>query len=148
MTPDLDDLDHRLIDLLKVNARLPAIRLAQALGCSRATVRTRLRALEDSGVITGYTVSVSRPTPRSSIRALLMVALDSKAETRVTRALAGFHQITRLYSISGRYDLCALLSTDSTEELDRSLDRVRALDGVLETFSTIILSTRLSRPEE
>lgn len=148
MSPLLDDLDHRLLDLLKVNARLPAIKLAQALGCSRATVRARLRALERDGVITGYTISVARPTPRRSIRALLMVAVDSKSEEAVTRALGRFHEISRLYSVSGRFDLCALLATESTEELDRLLDRVRALRGVLDTFSTVILSIRLARPEE
>ena len=148
MAHRLDDLDHRLLDLLRVNARLPAVHLARALGCSRTTVRARLSALERGGVITGYTVSISHPTPRRCIRALLMVAVESRAEATVTDALTGMHEISRLYSVSGRFDLCALLSTDSTEELDRLLDRVRAVDGVSETFSTVILSTRLSRPEE
>jgi DNA-binding Lrp family transcriptional regulator len=52
-----------------------------------------------------------------------------------------------LFSVSGRYDLCAMLSTDSTEELDSVIDRFRAIKGVVETFSTIMLSTKLDRPD-
>jgi DNA-binding Lrp family transcriptional regulator len=52
-----------------------------------------------------------------------------------------------LYSVSGRYDLCAMLSTESTHELDTVIDRIRTVKGVLDTFSTILLSTKLERPE-
>ena len=48
MARTLDNLDHRLIELLKVNARLPMVTLAKALGCARSTVQLRLQALEDS----------------------------------------------------------------------------------------------------
>jgi DNA-binding Lrp family transcriptional regulator len=61
MSQTLDPLDHKLIALLKVNARLPVARLARALGCARSTVQLRLKALEDGGEITGYTVSLARP---------------------------------------------------------------------------------------
>ena len=53
MSAPLDTLDRQLIDLLKVNARLPIVKLAKALGCARSTAQLRLKALEDSGVITG-----------------------------------------------------------------------------------------------
>jgi len=39
----MDDLDRQLIELLKVNARLPVVKIAQALGCARSTVQLRLR---------------------------------------------------------------------------------------------------------
>ncbi|MCX7257815.1 MAG: Lrp/AsnC family transcriptional regulator, partial [Polaromonas sp.] len=58
MSTPLGPLDHQLIQLLKVNARLPIVQLARALGCARSTAQLRLKALEDSGVITGYTVGL------------------------------------------------------------------------------------------
>ncbi len=147
MPATLDALDHHLIDLLKVNARLPVVRLAKALGCSRSTVQLRLKALEDGGVITGYTVGVAKPSGTSSIRAMVLISIESKNEPEVVRALARRHEITKLYSVSGRYDLCALLSTESTHELDAVIDRMRAIKGVIDTFSTILLATKLERPE-
>ena len=59
MITPLDPLDRQLIELLKVNARLPMVKLAKALGCARSTAQLRLKALEDAGVITGYTVGVT-----------------------------------------------------------------------------------------
>jgi DNA-binding Lrp family transcriptional regulator len=147
MSVSLDPRDRQLLELLKVNARLPVVRLAKALGCSRSTVQLRLKALEDGGVITGYTVGVTRAQPSLGIRAMVLISMESKNEPEVVRALAKRHEITKLYSVSGRYDLCAMLSTESTHELDAVIDRIRAIKGVVDTFSTILLSTKLERPE-
>lgn len=147
MTTSLDALDRQLIDLLKVNARLPIVKLAKALGCARSTAQLRLKALEDSGVITGYTVGVTVARATSSIRAMVLISIESKNEPEVMRALAKRHEIIKLYTVSGRYDLCAMLSTESTHELDAVIDKIRMIKGVVDTFSTILLSTKLDRPD-
>jgi DNA-binding Lrp family transcriptional regulator len=143
----LDPLDHQLIQLLKVNARLPMVQLAKALGCARSTAQLRLKALEDSGVITGYTVGLKVARASASISAMVLISIESKNEPEVVRALTRRHEITKLFSVSGRYDLCAMLSTESTHELDAVIDKIRAIKGVVDTFSTILLSTKLDRPE-
>ncbi len=147
MSAPLDTLDRQLIDLLKVNARLPIVKLAKALGCARSTAQLRLKALEDSGVITGYTVDVTVNKSRSNIRAMVLISIDTKQEPDIMRALAKRHEIIKLYTVSGRYDLCAMLSTESTHELDAAIDKMRMIKGVVDTFSTILLSTKLDRPE-
>lgn len=146
-TTPLDALDRQLIALLKVNARLPMVKLAQALGCARSTAQMRLKALEDAGVITGYTVGVAVARAAASIRAMVLISIESKQETEVVRALTQRHEITKLYTVSGRYDLCAMLDTESTQELDTVIDKIRVIKGVVDTFSTILLSTKLDRPE-
>ena len=147
MARTLDNLDQQLIELLKVNARLPVVTLAKSLGCARSTVQLRLKALEDSGVISGYPVSVKKRQKDSSIRAMVLISSDSKTEFDVIKGLTRRHEIVKLYSISGRYDLCAILTTESTQELDAIIDKIRAIKGVVDTFSTIVLSTKLDRPE-
>lgn len=141
-----DALDQQLIALLKVNARLPVVKLAQALGCARSTVQLRLKALEAAGTITGYTVSVARDRPAPQIRAIVLVSIDSRHEPEIIKALKRRHEIEKVYSVSGRYDLCAMLSAETTHELDQAIDRMRAIKGVNETFSTILLATKLDRP--
>ena len=69
MPTALDPLDRQLIALLKVNARLPIVKLAKALGCARSTAQLRLKALEDTGVITGYTVAETATRAAAGIRA-------------------------------------------------------------------------------
>jgi len=143
----LDAVDHQLIELLKVNGRLPMVNIAKALGCARSTAQLRLKALEDAGVITGYTVGLSSTRAVNVIRAMVLISMESKNEPDVVRALALRHEITKLYSVSGRYDLCAMLMTESTQELDAVIDKIRVVKGVIDTFSTILLSTKLDRPE-
>lgn len=147
MSLPLDPLDRHLIELLKVNARLPMVKLAKALGCARSTAQLRLKALEDAGVISGYTVGVTVARSVSGIRAMVLISIESKNETEVVRALSRRHEITKLYTVSGRYDLCAMLATESTQELDAVIDKIRVIKGVVDTFSTILLSTKLDRPE-
>ena len=103
--------------------------------------------MEAAGVITGYTVSVSSTRGPHAIRAMVLISIESRHEPTVVRELAKRHEITKLYSVSGRYDMCAMVVTDSTQELDAVIDRIRNVQGVLDTFSTIMLSTRLDRPE-
>jgi DNA-binding Lrp family transcriptional regulator len=144
---NLDALDHQLIELLKVNARLPMVNIAKALGCARSTAQMRLKTLENSGAITGYTVGVGNTRAANVIRAMVLISMESKNEPDVVRALTKRHEITKLYSVSGRYDLCAMLMTESTQELDAVIDKIRVIKGVVDTFSTILLSTKLDRPE-
>ena len=147
MAAPLDTLDQQLIALLKVNARLPVVKLAQSLGCARSTVQLRLKALEDSGAIAGYTVATARAKPQARIRAIVLIAIDPRHEPDIVKALTKRHEIDQIHTVSGRYDLCAMLGTESTDELDAVIDRIRALKGVNETQSTILLTCKLDRPE-
>ncbi|TXT38050.1 MAG: transcriptional regulator AsnC family [Comamonadaceae bacterium] len=142
----MDDLDKKLIDLLKVNARLPVVKLAQALGCARSTVLLRMKALEQGGIISGYTISVAQPTP-AGVQALVLIATDSSSEASIIQALSRRHEVTKVYSVNGRYDLCAQVHTDSLEEFDAVINRLRGIKGVTDTMSTMILSTKLDRPD-
>lgn len=143
----LDPFDKKLIELLRVNARLPVVKLAQALGCARSTVVLRLKALENSGVISGYTIATAVPPGNAGIRAMVLISTDSESAANVLKALTRRHEIHKIFSVSGRFDLCAMLTTESTEELDSLIDRIRGIKGVKDTFSTILLSSKLDRPE-
>jgi DNA-binding Lrp family transcriptional regulator len=142
----VDTLDQKLIALLKVNARLPVVKIAKALGCARSTVQLRLKALEESGAITGYTVSLARRRA-DGVNALVLITVASQSEPDVVHTLSRRHEVSKLYSVSGRYDLCAMVHADTTEELEQVINRVRAVKGVTDTLTTMLLSTKVDRPE-
>ena len=142
----MDTLDKDLIALLKVNARLPVVKMAKALGCARSTVQLRLQALEDSGAITGYTVSLAK-SRASGVNALVLITVESQSEPDVVLTLSRRHEVSKLYSVSGRYDLCAMVHAETTEDLERVINRVRAIKGVTDTLTTMLLSTKVDRPE-
>ena len=142
----MDSLDQQLLALLRQDARASVATLAHKLGVSRGTVNNRITKMEDAGIITGYTVSLAANDRSRVIQAMVLIAIESKSEPQVVKALSQRHEIDKLYSVSGKYDLCAMVSTDSTHELDNLLDRMREVKGVQETFSTLLLATKIDRP--
>ena len=141
---DLDDLDRRLIALLRTDARLPVAKLAARLGVSRATVGARMARLETAGVIGGYTVALRTQVPAESVRAVMMVAVDGKNAEGVIRRLAGFPEIRALYTTNGRWDVVAEIETGTLVAFDELLREIRQIDGIATTETSILLAARKS----
>ena len=138
---DIDPLDHRLIALLRQDARLPAAVLAQKLGVSRGTVTNRLRRLEDGGVIVGYAVQL-RPEARSDeIRAWMGILVEGNQTRTVIASLLGEPGVAALHDTNGRWDLLAELRAASMAELSQVLERIRLLKGIRSTETSIHLAT-------
>jgi DNA-binding Lrp family transcriptional regulator len=142
----LDDIDEKLIGLLRANARLPAAALARELGISRPAVHERIKKLETGGVIQGYTI-VAAKRPTNALRAHVLVGLDPKLHDRAIAALRAFRAIRRLHTVSGDFDLLLELSAATSEELDDVLTRVGHVAGVKHTKTSVLLSTRLDRDD-
>lgn len=143
--PVLDETDRALLALLRENARLPAADLARRLGIARTTVQSRLQRLERSGAVVGYTVVVPDEAEATLVRAHVMVIAAPKQGAAITAALRRIPEVRTLLSVSGPYDLIAVVAAGSIGELDALIDRIGALDGVERTTSAIVLSTRIQR---
>jgi DNA-binding Lrp family transcriptional regulator len=141
----LGDKDRQLLSLLSENARMPTAMIARRLGLSRTTVQTKIERLERDGVITGYGVRLSDDFERGIVRAHLLITLAPKALGRVTPALEAIREVQTLHSVSGSFDLIAIVAAASISELDLIIDRIGEIDGVERTLSSIILSTRIDR---
>ena len=137
----LDNTDHQLIALLRDNARLPVSTLAQTLRVSRGTVVNRLRKLETSGVISGYTVRLKPAAEAHRIRAWMGIEIAGNTTEGVRKALRGEPAVHTLHSTNGRWDFVAELRADTLEAFDRALGRIRAIDGIESTETSILLST-------
>ncbi len=141
----LDDTDRALLALLRDNARLPTSELARRLKLSRTTVQSRLARLERERVVAGYTVTVDDEAEAALVRAHVMITLEPRKAAPIESALRRIDEVRTLHSVSGPYDLIAVVAAPSIGELDRLIDRIGALDGVERTTSAIVLSTRIQR---
>ncbi len=141
----LSDTDQKLIDLLQANARLPISDIARKLGVSRTTVQARLDRLEDGGVIKGYTLRLADEKLQNKIRALVTIKVETGKAIGVISQLKKMVEVDTLHSVSGRYDFVAVISGDTPEGVDQTLDKFWEIDGVLNTESALILSTKLDR---
>ena len=137
----MDDTDHRLIALLRQDARLPLAALAAKLGVSRGTVANRLRRLEDDGVVVGYTVRLRPEAEPERIRAWMGVLVEGNTTREVIAALLGEPGIAALHDTNGRWDLLAELRAGSMAELSQVLERVRLIRGIRHTETSILLAS-------
>jgi DNA-binding Lrp family transcriptional regulator len=141
----LDDTDRALLARLRDNARATTAELARQLGIARTTVQSRLARLERERVIAGYTVVVPDEAEAALVRAHVFITARPKAGAGIEAALRKIAEVRTLLSVSGPFDLIAVLAAGSIGELDRLIDRIGALDGVERTTSAIVLSTRIHR---
>jgi DNA-binding Lrp family transcriptional regulator len=139
---NMDDLDRRLIALLRHDARLPVASLAADLGVSRATVKARIDRLVDTGVIQGFTVRLRSAEAGGRVRAIMMIEVEGHRTDAIIRRLHGFPEVRRLHSTNGRWDVVAELETDTLEAFDRLLSSVRTMDGIASSETSILLSAR------
>jgi DNA-binding Lrp family transcriptional regulator len=142
---DLDPTDRQLLALLRENARRSTAELARSLGLSRTTVQSRIERLERQRVIAGYTVKVDDAIEAALVRAHIMITVGPKQTGAIEAALRGIAAVRCLLSVSGPYDLLAVVAAPSIAQLDALIDRIGGLDGVERTTSAIVLSTRFDR---
>ena len=137
----LDDTDRQLIALLRRDARLPLATLADKLGVSRGTVSNRLRKLEDAQVIVGYTVQLKPEAEPDRIRAWMWVLVDGNQARAVIASLLGEPGVASLHDTNGRWDLLAEFRSANLQELAEVLERVRLINGIASTETSILLQS-------
>jgi DNA-binding Lrp family transcriptional regulator len=137
----VDTTDRKLLSLLRENARTPVASMAKQLGVSRGTVQNRLARLEKDGTVLGYTVRLRSAADDQTIRALMTVAVEGNRTDEVLKALRGDPAVRALHTTNGRWDIVAELSTDSLEAVDRVLGRIRSIEGISNTETSLLLST-------
>lgn len=137
----MDDLDQRLLALLRQDARTNVATLAHRLGVSRGTVTNRIRRLEDAQVIVGYTVQLRPDARPDEIRAWMSIQVEGNQARAVIASLLGEPGVAALHDTNGRWDLLAELRVQSMTELSQVLERVRLIRGIHATETSIHLAT-------
>jgi DNA-binding Lrp family transcriptional regulator len=134
-----------LINLLQENGRRSISDLAKQLNLSRATVQQAMERLERTGVIQGYTVKINPYYEQQRVSAYIMISVVSQKTSDIVRQIQKHPQLDMLCTISGQYDLMAMVTESTTEALDRAIDTIATLDGVEKTLSHIVLSRKKDR---
>lgn len=138
----MDKLDSQLIALLRHDARASISEIAARLGWSRTTVRARMSRLQQSGEILGYSVVLKNDQIQDPVRGLMMIAIEGRGTERILRHLGAMPDIRQVWSTNGRWDAIVEIGTGTLEEFDQVLNRVRKLDGVTASETSLLLSTK------
>lgn len=138
----MDDMDLRLISALRHDARASLSDLAIDLGVSRTTIRGRLDRLKERGDIIGFSVVLKADVQKDPVRGLMMIGIEGRGTDRIVRQLNGLPAVRAIHSTNGRWDLVVELGTETLEELDEVLARIRRFDGISTSETNLLLATR------
>ena len=138
---DMDDLDQRLLVLLRHNGRRSISDLAVELRVSRATVRARIERMERQGDIVGYTVILRADAVSLPVRGVTLIEVEGRAADRVVDALGGVAEVTAVHTTNGKWDLVVELGAQSLTDLDAVLRRIRLIPGVTSSETNLLLAT-------
>ncbi len=137
----MDELDSKLVALLRHDGRLSISDLAAAAGASRGTVRARLERLEGKGIILGYTVILRADAVEEAVRGIMMIEIEGHVTDRVIRTLGSFAEISEIHTTNGRWDLIVELSAPGLAEFDAVLRKVRLVQGITGSETSLLLTT-------
>ena len=139
----MNTLDASIVALLKRNARMSVTQMSQELNVSRVTIDSHIKKMENSGVITGYTVTLGTEEFRHNISGWIMINVTANEEENVIQSMIAMPEISRLFTTNGRWDLAAEIQTTTLETFDTTISRLRQIPGVNETDTSLLLSSRI-----
>ena len=127
----LDELDRKMLDLLTQNARYTYSELGERLGLSRVAIKNRMDALEERGIIEGYTVIVNPQQLGSAVSCYYELEAEHGA----------LPEILQIYRVTGECCLHVHAVAADQEELERLMNEVLdPLPGIKKLTTYVILS--------
>lgn len=138
----LDAIDAKILQILQQKGRTRRNELAEAVDLSLPSVSDRLRKLEDSGIIRGYTALVDPKKLGRDITAFIVVEVDSSRHYHAfVEHAAGVEEILECHAITGEGTHLLKVRTENTTSLEKLLARIQAWTGVTRTRTQLVLST-------
>lgn len=137
----VDDLDRRLIALLRENARMPTASLAKSLKISRGTVQNRIERLRATGTLLGFTIRLGAADDAKRVRAMTSIEIAGGRSGAVLAALRGNPAVRAVHSTNGRWDMVAELDTPDLAAFSVALDAIRSIEGITSTETSLLLTT-------
>lgn len=142
----LDAVDWKILSLLSQDARMSITALAEQVHISRAHCHARLRTLQNSGVITGYTVTVNPARLGFGAAAHVILKLRQHNWRALRKTLLDIPEVWHVALTGGPMDVILLVRARDTADLRRVVfDEIQPLQGVVDTQTHMIFDDHSSR---
>ena len=138
----IDQLDARLIELLTTEPRIGVLEASRRLGVARGTVQARIDQMQARGVITGFGPDIDPAALGHAVTAFVTVELmQSGGRDEVALRLAEIGEILEAHTITGPGDMLCRVVARTNADLQRVIDAIVEVPGVLRTSTVIALAT-------
>lgn len=136
----MDRIDAGIICCLTKDARMNASQISQQVNLSVSAVIERMKKLEASGLIRGYTAVIDERMAGYDVQALISIRLEHpKYNPEFTRQIQAHDRVMECFYITGDFDYIARIYTRSSEELTKVLQDIKQIPGVSLTHTCVVL---------
>ncbi len=138
----MDNLDYKILEALKDNARENATNIGAKINLSTSAVIERIKKLENSGVIEGYTTVINQNAVGRELMAFMYVSLEHpKYNEGFVKQINENSSVVECHYIAGDFDFILKVVTKSGKSLEEFLNFVKSIGGVSLTRTSVVLST-------
>lgn len=141
----MDKMDRKILTELQSNGRASLQEISQAVGLSSTPCWTRMKRMEEEGVIERYTVSLNAAALGFSDTVLVQVTLDSHSDNTLEKfgeILASIPEVVEAYLVSGEYDYLLRVAVRDTKDYERLLrEKLYRIKGIRHSKSSFVLRT-------
>jgi len=135
----LDDVDAKIIEILKKDSRTPFTEVASMLGVSDSTIHHRLKKLKNEGLLLRYTVEINEDLLSKKIHGFALINVNLGHLEEVISKLTLNNSINKIYETHGRNDLIVLLNAGDLDELRELIMEIRQIENISSITLTTIL---------
>ncbi len=132
----LNPLDAKILQFLSKDSRTPFLQIAKRLHVSESTIRKRVARLKEKGIIRAFTVKLNS---KLSFESLVAIKCRPKSTRRVAERIRELDALMPIFEVTGRFDIFCSIAAPTARELNRIIDKIRNINGVLETESFLVI---------
>ena len=138
---ELDDTDRAIVAELLQDSRASQRELARAVGVAQGTITNRLKRLEKSGVIKGYSVVLDPEMVGWSMTIMAGLRIEKGKMIAVQKVISSDPRVFAVYDVTGDWDSMVLARVKNRADLEDLTTTVFTLDGVTRSFTHVVLNT-------
>jgi DNA-binding Lrp family transcriptional regulator len=135
-----ENLDRKLVNELLGDGRASLRSLAEDLDVSVTTVSNHLSALEEDGIIQGYTPKVDYDALGYDVTAILQLKVEGNALVDVTDTLADHEQMVSVYETTGDHDIIAIGKFEDTDDMNDEIKNLLTNPEIKESNTSVVLN--------
>lgn len=144
----LDAIDRNILRLLRLDARMPTAKIAEEVGLSASTCLRRIKLMEHSGVIRGYTTLVDHSAREAAMAVIINITLERQTEDYLNRfeaAVRRHPEIQECYLMTGGSDYLLRVEVETPVEFERiHTEILSTLPGVQRIHSSFSIRNVLA----
>jgi Lrp/AsnC family leucine-responsive transcriptional regulator len=137
----INEIDNKILNIIQKDARIANAEIARQIGLAPSAVLERLRKLEESGVIRGYTAEIDAGRVGFGITAFVFVRTNECGDG-TDQVLAQIPQVLEVHDVAGEDSYLLKVRAASTEGLAKLLrEKIKVVPNVISTRTTVVLQT-------